>query len=85
MTLKFKVTATAPTSDAVTARIEEIEVPSGKFALAFHSCHVGLRYIDQYDEKHGTYDVSEAMLFDSEEEAQAYNDKHGYVCWVEAV
>jgi hypothetical protein len=73
------------TIDAVTARIEEELIPSGKFALAFDAGHKGTRYIDQFDEKHGTGDVCNAMEFDSEEEAHAYADKYGYVCWVESI
>jgi len=72
------------TIDAVTARIEEEWMPSGKFALAFNTGS-GTRYINQFDEKNGTGDVCNAMEFDTEEEAQSFNDKMGYLCWVESV
>ena len=73
------------TIDAATARIEEIEVPSGKFILAYDSGHRGTRYISGYDTKDGCALPETAMEFDSEEEAQAYNDGKGYLCWVESV
>ena len=41
-----------------------------------------IRYIDCEDSKNGTFDEASAMMFDTIEQAQAYNDEHGYVCWV---
>jgi hypothetical protein len=73
------------TIDAVTARIEDVQVPSGKFALAFDAGHRGTRYISEDDTEDGCTLPENAMEFDSEEEAQAYADKHGYVCWVESI
>jgi hypothetical protein len=70
------------TIDAVTARIEEELIPSGKFALAFDAGHRGTRYIDQFDEKYGTDDVMSAMIFDTKEEAEEFSNEKGYVCWV---
>lgn len=73
------------TIDAVTARIEEVEVPSGKFVLLFDSGHRGNRYISCEDDKDGCTLPENAMEFDTEEEARAYNDKHGYACCVEII
>jgi len=73
------------TIDAVTARIEEVLIHSGKFALAFSLANRGTRYISEDDTKDGCALPENAMEFDSELEASAYNDAKGYTCWVELI
>lgn len=54
-----------------------------KFLLAFETGKNNqIRYIDVSDSKNGTAFEEDAMSFDTREDAQAYNDEHGYVCWV---
>lgn len=54
-----------------------------KFVLAFDAGAKGTRYIDNENSRFGTSDSASAKQFDTKEDAQAFNDEHSYLCWVD--
>lgn len=51
------------------------------FIIAFDT-NKGTRFIDNEDSIHGTSFESDAKPFDTRQDAQAFIDASGYVCWI---